>query len=130
MLQRQSGQQKGLENIVAVVGKSGGYGVSVKDAPTWSSTAWTCMILMTRKKCWRMQRLMLKPWGEVVDLDWKKIKMDFGPPEDIRFSEQKVAEMLKTAGFKAGVSRSVGPYHYLITATKPSSLDCGVDVEL
>src|SRR4030067_511676 len=31
---------------------------------------------------------MLKPSGLVVDLDWKKVSMPFGPPVSIRFSEE------------------------------------------
>ena len=35
---------------------------------------------------------MLKPNGRVVDLDWKKIPMPFGPPVAIRFSEEYAAD--------------------------------------
>jgi len=60
-------------------------------------------------------KLMLKPDGKIIDLDWKKIKMEFGPPFDIRFSEQKVSELLDAAGFKVESARDAGPYHYLLT---------------
>jgi hypothetical protein len=59
---------------------------------------------------------MLGTSGVVVDLDWKKMKMDFGPPEHIRFSEEKVSEMLNKAGLRVESNHSVGPYHYLIVA--------------
>jgi hypothetical protein len=62
---------------------------------------------------------MLGPSGVVVDLDWKKMKMDFGPPEHIRLSEEKVAEMLNKANLKVESTRSIGPYHYL-TVAKPT----------
>lgn len=61
-------------------------------------------------------RLMLKPTGRLVDLDWKKTLMQIGPPVHIRFSEDKVAEMLKKAKFKVESVKEAGPYHYLITA--------------
>ncbi len=35
---------------------------------------------------------MLKPSGTLVDLDWKKIRMEQGPPYDIRFSEEKASD--------------------------------------
>ena len=54
-------------------------------------------------------RLMVKPWGKVVDLDWKKTKMDFGPPVEIRFSEQQVADMLQAAGFCSEVQLKRDP---------------------
>jgi hypothetical protein len=60
---------------------------------------------------------MLKPGGKVVDVDWKKRQMDFGPPYVVRFSEQKTVEMLEAAGFKAEAAEA-GPYHYMVTATK------------
>jgi ubiquinone/menaquinone biosynthesis C-methylase UbiE len=58
-------------------------------------------------------KLMLKSNGIVIDLDWKKMRMEFGPPYDIRFSEQEASEMIETAGFCANVS-DAGPYHYVI----------------
>ena len=61
-------------------------------------------------------RKMIKPSGLLIDLDWKKQEMPFGPPERIRFSENKVAELLKTTGFSMDSSEEAGPYHYIITA--------------
>ncbi len=61
-------------------------------------------------------REMVKSSGWLVDLDWKKKPMQFGPPEAIRFSEEKVAQMLKNSGFKVESTVEAGPYHYLITA--------------
>jgi len=59
---------------------------------------------------------MLKPSGVLVDLDWKKQPMEFGPPERIRFSEARVAEMLMLADFRVQSTTEAGPYHYLIVA--------------
>ncbi len=60
---------------------------------------------------------MVKPDGLVVDLDWKKIKMDFGPPLSIRFSEQYVQELLESQGLQVKEVIDVGAYHYVIVAT-------------
>ena len=59
---------------------------------------------------------MLKPSGIIANLDWKKQKMPFGPPETIRFSEEKASELLKEAGFTVASIKEAGPYHYLVTA--------------
>ena len=59
---------------------------------------------------------MLKPTGRLVDLDWKKKPMAFGPPSRIRFSEQQAAELIKSAGFKVETVKDAGPYHYIIVA--------------
>jgi ubiquinone/menaquinone biosynthesis C-methylase UbiE len=59
---------------------------------------------------------MLKPSGLLADLDWKKVHMDFGPPYDIRFSEEKTLKLIENAGFVVETLQSGGPYHYLILA--------------
>jgi ubiquinone/menaquinone biosynthesis C-methylase UbiE len=63
----------------------------------------------------RNARKMVKTSGVVLDVDWKKIDTPFGPPKEIRFSEEKASEMFRAAGFKVEVSEA-GPYHYLVTA--------------
>ncbi len=59
---------------------------------------------------------MIKPSGRLVDLDWKKQPMSFGPPENIRFSEEEAAKLIFKAGFKVEQKREAGPFHYVITA--------------
>jgi ubiquinone/menaquinone biosynthesis C-methylase UbiE len=59
---------------------------------------------------------MLKPSGILANLDWKKAQMPFGPPEHIRFSEEKASTLLKEAGFTVASIKEAGPYHYLVTA--------------
>jgi ubiquinone/menaquinone biosynthesis C-methylase UbiE len=61
-------------------------------------------------------RKMIKPSGRLVDLDWKKQDMPFGPPERIRFSEKKVAELLDSVGFSVESTKEAGRYHYIVTA--------------
>lgn len=63
-------------------------------------------------------REMLKPSGILVDLDWKKMQMTFGPPEQIRYSEEKASDLIKHAGLTIASVSNVGPYHYVVTATK------------
>jgi ubiquinone/menaquinone biosynthesis C-methylase UbiE len=59
---------------------------------------------------------MLKRNGLLVNLDWKKTQMDFGPPLNIRFSQEKTVELLKQADFTVEKVKEAGPYHYIITA--------------
>ena len=61
-------------------------------------------------------RDMLKASGIVVDLDWKKTDMPFGPPVRIRFNEEKAQDLLRQAGFRIARILDAGPYHYLVTA--------------
>jgi len=66
----------------------------------------------------RNAREMLKPYGTLVDLDWKDIPMAFGPPAHKRFSEEKAAELIAAAGFRIVSIDDTGPYHYQIIARR------------
>ncbi len=59
---------------------------------------------------------MLKPAGRLVDLDWKKEQMSFGPPLDIRFSTEDALKLIEDAGFDVLTLKQNEPYHYLIVA--------------
>ncbi len=59
---------------------------------------------------------MIKPSGQLIDLDWKKMDMPFGPPFTIRFSEEKASSLIESAGFTVTDVRDAGRYHYVITA--------------
>ena len=61
---------------------------------------------------------MLKPRGRLVDLDWKKESMDFGPPLSIRFSEERAIGLIEGAGFKLEQQKETGRFHYLIIARR------------
>ena len=59
---------------------------------------------------------MVKANCILVNLDWKKKPMDFGPPLKIRFDEQNAADLIERAGFNIESIEDSGPYHYIITA--------------
>jgi ubiquinone/menaquinone biosynthesis C-methylase UbiE len=107
---------EGLGNIVAVVGRA-------EDTVFCDGCADVIFYSMDLhdfddpEKVLANAAAMLRPGGKVVDVDWKKMQMDFGPPYEVRFSEQKAKEMLESAGFTAEAAEA-GPYHYMITATK------------
>jgi ubiquinone/menaquinone biosynthesis C-methylase UbiE len=64
-------------------------------------------------------KTMLKAAGRLVNVDWKKIPMEVGPPLRIRFSEQEAARLVQSAGFKIHTITESGQYHYVIIAAKP-----------
>jgi len=64
----------------------------------------------------RNSKRMLKQGGLFVDLDWKKIKTEYGPPLNIRFSEEQAKQLIEEAGFRAEAPAEGGPFHYTITA--------------
>ncbi|HSV49976.1 MAG TPA: class I SAM-dependent methyltransferase [Candidatus Acidoferrales bacterium] len=114
-LLKDKADEEGLENIVAAVGRA-------EDTVYCEGCADMVFYSMDLhdfddpQKVLQNAHAMLKPQGRLVDLDWKKMQMEFGPPEHIRFSEEKVAEMLKATGFVVESAKSAGPYHYLIVA--------------
>jgi ubiquinone/menaquinone biosynthesis C-methylase UbiE len=61
-------------------------------------------------------RRIVKPGGKLVDFDWRKEQMDVGPPENIRFSEEKASGLIEAAGFKVTSVESEGEMFYLISA--------------
>jgi ubiquinone/menaquinone biosynthesis C-methylase UbiE len=61
-------------------------------------------------------RKMLKSSGRLVDLDWKKESMPFGPPLRIRLAETEAADMIEKAGFHIESTGAIGHYSYLIVA--------------
>jgi ubiquinone/menaquinone biosynthesis C-methylase UbiE len=64
----------------------------------------------------RNAAVMLKPGGRLVDLDWKKEIMPFGPPLEIRFDEAKAKSLIAGAGFKITSVLLNNLYHYMIIA--------------
>ena len=59
---------------------------------------------------------MIKLTGRLVDLDWKKQEMPFGPPFKIRFSEEQALSLIQNAGFQVDSVKDTGRYHYMLTA--------------
>lgn len=63
-------------------------------------------------------RRMLKSTGRLINLDWKKEHMNFGPPYARRFTESQSRKLIEDAGFIVESIKDTGPHHYLITAKK------------
>ena len=61
-------------------------------------------------------RKMIKPTGTLIDLDWKKQEMPFGPPVKIRFSQDYASSLIHDAGFRVDGVRDIGNFHYVLTA--------------
>jgi ubiquinone/menaquinone biosynthesis C-methylase UbiE len=61
-------------------------------------------------------RTMLKSSGRLVDSDWKKEPMPFGPPLRIRLDEEEAADTIEKAGFRIESTGAIGHYNYVIVA--------------
>jgi ubiquinone/menaquinone biosynthesis C-methylase UbiE len=62
---------------------------------------------------------MLKHGGTLIDLDWKKVAMEGGPPLEKRFSEQKATKLIEKAGFKIESVEEIEGRYYFILARSP-----------
>lgn len=70
-------------------------------------------------------RQMLKANGHLVNLDWKKIAIPLGPPPWKKLSENEAKRLIEKSGFRVVSTESIGPYHYLLTASARSGLRPG-----
>ena len=69
-------------------------------------------------------RRISKPTAYIVDVDWKKIKTEHGPPLKERLSEDEAKQVLLENGFSVIKQIDTGPYHYeLICKPQVSRID-------
>ena len=59
---------------------------------------------------------MAAPGGMIVDLDWRKEPLPFGPPVAKKFTTEHAASLMAKAGLTVAAVADSGPYHYIITA--------------
>ena len=74
-------------------------------------------------KVLRNAKTMLKPSGKLVNSDWKKKPTAFGPPLQIRFSEEHAANLIKQAGFTIESVKDLESDFYIVTAKPQGSLE-------
>ena len=105
---------EGLKNITAKVGK----GEETVFCDKCADFVFYSMVLHDFDdpvKVLKNAKQMLKDDGRLIDLDWKKMEMPFGPPAKIRFSEEHASDLMKKAALKIENIKDVGNYHYVVT---------------
>ena len=65
-----------------------------------------------KKAFFQEVRRISKSTAYIVDVDWKKIQTEYGPPFKIRLSEDEANRVLAENGFYAIKQIDAGPYHY------------------
>ncbi|HKM60729.1 MAG TPA: class I SAM-dependent methyltransferase [Candidatus Bathyarchaeia archaeon] len=65
-----------------------------------------------RKTFFQEVKRISKLTAQIVDLDWKKIKTEHGPPLESRLSEDEAKQILSESGFTIVKQINAGPYHY------------------
>jgi ubiquinone/menaquinone biosynthesis C-methylase UbiE len=105
---------EGLKNIIAKVG----IGEETVFCNKCADFVFYSMVLHDFDdplKVLKNAKKMIKANGRLIDLDWKKQEMPFGPPVKIRFSEENASNLMKNAGFQIDHIKAVGNYHYVVT---------------
>ncbi len=65
-----------------------------------------------RKAFFQEVRRISKPTAYIIDVDWKKIKTEHGPPLKERLSEDEAKQVFLENGFSVIKQTGAGPYHY------------------
>ena len=65
-----------------------------------------------RKAFFQEVKRISKPTAHVVNIDWKKIQTEYGPPLRERLSEDEAKQLLSENGFKVIKQTGLGPYQY------------------
>ncbi|MBU1672264.1 MAG: class I SAM-dependent methyltransferase [Actinobacteria bacterium] len=112
---RASADREGLGNVVAVAGPAEDH-VLCEACADFVFFGIDLHDFRDAGKVLRNARMMVKPDGLLVDLDWKKQPMEMGPPPEMRFDEEKAAALIRSAGFEVVSSVDQGPMHYIISA--------------
>ena len=112
--------EKGLKNVIAEVGA----GEETVFCDACADIVFYSTVLHDFRdpaKVLRNARLMLKPSGRLIDLDWKKKSTVLGPPLRIRFSEEQASNLIKQAGFTIESVKDLARNFYVIAAKPQSS---------
>jgi FkbM family methyltransferase len=112
---KQRAEAEGLKNIVAKVGKAEDT-VFCKECADFIFYSMDLHDFSDPVKVLKNAKQMVKANGQLIDLDWKKMNMSFGPPVSIRFNEEKASDLIRLVGFTVTDVRDVGPYHYVVAA--------------
>ncbi|UCD92235.1 MAG: class I SAM-dependent methyltransferase [Methanobacteriota archaeon] len=62
---------------------------------------------------------ILRPGGHLILVDWKKVKMDFGPPYKVRIPERDAIRRCGDVGFELEKTFYAGQYNYGLLMIKP-----------
>jgi ubiquinone/menaquinone biosynthesis C-methylase UbiE len=112
---RLNAEYEGLKNIIAKVGAAEET-VFCSKCVDFIFCSMVLHDFVDPAKVLQNARRMVKSNGRIVDLDWKKVEMPFGPPTRIRFTEEMTSKLLQDAGFEVSSVKDAGKYHYVVTA--------------
>ncbi len=68
----------------------------------------------------REVRRICKPGASMVNVDWKPLRMELGPPLEVRLSEEESERILSEGGLRVTRRIEAGPYHYGLVCQRSS----------
>jgi len=74
-----------------------------------------------RKAFFREVKRISKITALIIDVDWKKIQTEHGPPLESRLSEDEANQILSESGFTVVKKTDAGLYHYELIAKLSSN---------
>jgi ubiquinone/menaquinone biosynthesis C-methylase UbiE len=74
-----------------------------------------------RKAFFQEVKRICKITAFIVDVDWKKIQTEHGPPLESRLSEDEANQILSESGFTVVKQTDAGTYHYELIAKLSSN---------
>jgi ubiquinone/menaquinone biosynthesis C-methylase UbiE len=75
-----------------------------------------------RKAFFQEVKRISKRTAYIIDVDWKKIKTEHGPPLKSRLSEDEAKRILSESGFTVVKQTDAGPYHYELVCKRTVQL--------
>ncbi|MBN2169411.1 MAG: class I SAM-dependent methyltransferase [Actinobacteria bacterium] len=111
----ETARKLGLGNIIAIAGE----GESTVLCDECADIVFLGIVLhdfSDAERALQNARRIIKPDGKLVNVDWKKEQAEIGPPEHIRFDEEKASKLITNADFEVEFVGESGEYHYIITA--------------
>lgn len=112
--------EKGLKNIVAQAGEA----EETVFCDECADMVFFSIVLhdfLDPAKVLSNAKRMIKPNGTLINLDWKKKRTAFGPPLQIRFSEEQAQALIEQADFTVKSVKDAGSNFYTVAA-KPLTL--------
>ena len=61
-----------------------------------------------------LMKRMLKPGGQIIDVDYRKEQLPVGPPPEMKLAKEDVIREMESGGFKLAKEHTFLPYQYFL----------------
>lgn len=117
---RKRARERGLDDVVVTL-QNDEYTIPLVDASV--DGAWLANVfheLEAPRELLKEIRRILRPQGQLIVIDWKRMEMEMGPPLEQRTPLEVVLLELGKAGFDALRVHNLYTYHYVVETRRPT----------